>query len=259
MNGDTGSIRASRHARHRGSRCARYRGSWCAGCRGSRRTGYRGWRGVGYLVVTAAVAVLATACAGGASSPAGSASGGSARYQQALAYSECMRSHGVLNFPDPDAAGNIIQHVAAGQPTGDTPQEQKADNACHHLLPWWRHKQYRNAAANHQPALEAGHMHAEPRGAGLPRPHGVQRDRRHQYRLPAREHHAGPWQRWHRHQITAVPGRGARLPGPDTRRAVLPGTVRRAGQPPPGPAAARSPGHVCGHGRSVDSQPDCGK
>ncbi len=86
-------------------------------------------------LVTAAVAVLATACGGGASSPAGSASGGSARYQQALAYSECMRSHGVLNFPDPDAAGNIIQHVAAGQPTGDTPQEQKADNACHHLLP----------------------------------------------------------------------------------------------------------------------------
>jgi hypothetical protein len=46
-----------------------------------------------------------------------------------------MRAHGAPNFPDPDAAGNIIQHVAAGQPTGNTPQEQKADNTCHHLLP----------------------------------------------------------------------------------------------------------------------------
>jgi len=105
------------------------------GNRGSRRTAYRGSRHAGHLAVTAAVAVLATACGGGASSPAGSASGGPARYQQALAYSACMRSHGVPGFPDPDAAGNIIQHVAAGQPSGNTPQEQKADNTCHHLLP----------------------------------------------------------------------------------------------------------------------------
>jgi hypothetical protein len=111
MNGDTGGNGGSRRARHQGSPHA------------------------GYLAVTAAVAVLATACGGGAPSSAGSVSGGSGRYQQALAYSECMRSHGVPNFPDPDAAGNIIQHVAAGQPGGNTPQEQKADNTCHHLLP----------------------------------------------------------------------------------------------------------------------------
>jgi hypothetical protein len=101
----------------------------------SRRARYRGSRHAGHLALTAAVAVLATACGGGAPSPDGSVSGGPARYQQALAYSDCMRSHGVPNFPDPDAAGNIIQHVAAGQPSGDTPQEQRADNTCHHLLP----------------------------------------------------------------------------------------------------------------------------
>jgi hypothetical protein len=46
-----------------------------------------------------------------------------------------MRSHGVPNFPDPDASGNIIQHVGPGQPSGNTPQEQRADDTCHHLLP----------------------------------------------------------------------------------------------------------------------------
>ena len=105
------------------------------GNRGPRRAGYRGSWHAGYLAVTAAAAVLVAACGGGSPSPAGSVSGGSARYQQALAYSECMRSHGVPNFPGPDAAGNIIQHVAAGQPSGNTPQEQKADDTCHHLLP----------------------------------------------------------------------------------------------------------------------------
>jgi hypothetical protein len=94
-----------------------------------------GSRYAGVLAVTAAVAVLSAACGGSANPPAGPASGGSARYQQALAYSRCMRAHGVPNFPGPDAAGNIIQHVGNGQPSGNGPAEQAADNTCHHLLP----------------------------------------------------------------------------------------------------------------------------
>jgi hypothetical protein len=96
--------------------------------------GNEGPRRAGLLAVTAAAAVLAAACGGGAIPPPGSASGGGARYQQALAYSECMRAHGVPGFPDPDASGNIIQHVTHGQPPDNGPRAQAADNTCHHLL-----------------------------------------------------------------------------------------------------------------------------
>jgi hypothetical protein len=91
-------------------------------------------RRAGFLAVMTAVAVLAAACGGGASPPAGPAAGGSKRYQQALAYSECMRAHGVPNFPDPDQAGNIVQHVSGGQPPDNGPRAQAADRTCHHLL-----------------------------------------------------------------------------------------------------------------------------
>jgi hypothetical protein len=97
--------------------------------------GNRGARRAGLLAVTTATAMLAAACSGSAPPPAGSISGGSARYEQALVYSQCVRSHGVPDFPDPDAAGNIIQQVRPGQPSGNTPQEQRAEDTCQHLLP----------------------------------------------------------------------------------------------------------------------------
>jgi hypothetical protein len=98
---------------------------------GSRRS----WR-AGRVATMAAGAVLATvtACSGGASSAA-SASGGSTGYEQMLAYSECMRAHGVPDFPDPNAAGNI--HVAPGSRNDpmNGPQEPKANSTCRHLEP----------------------------------------------------------------------------------------------------------------------------
>jgi hypothetical protein len=53
------------------------------------------------------IAVLASGCGGGApgsSDPSASATAGQSK---ALAYSECIRSHGVPDFPDPSANGNI--------------------------------------------------------------------------------------------------------------------------------------------------------
>ena len=47
-----------------------------------------------------------------------------------------MRAHGVADFPDPDAQGNIIQHVSGNQPDDENSSVfQAADTACHHLLP----------------------------------------------------------------------------------------------------------------------------
>jgi hypothetical protein len=109
--------------------------------RGSNRGSWR----AGLLAVAAAVAVLATAtaCGGSASSSSagsgsgsgsGSASGGSADGQM-LAYSQCMRAHGVPDFPDPNASGNM--QVAPGSPNDpmNGPQEQVANTECRHLEP----------------------------------------------------------------------------------------------------------------------------
>lgn len=97
--------------------------------------GNRRSRRAGLLAVLAAVTLLATAtgCGGGASSSAGSASAGST--DQMLAYSQCMRAHGVPDFPDPNASGNI--QVAPGSPNDpmNNGQEQIANTACRHLLP----------------------------------------------------------------------------------------------------------------------------
>jgi hypothetical protein len=49
----------------------------------------------------------------------------------ALKFSECMRSHGVPNFPDPNAAGAI---QASGLNPGST-SFQDATKSCRHLLP----------------------------------------------------------------------------------------------------------------------------
>ena len=57
------------------------------------------------------------------------------------AYSACMRSHGVSNFPDPDSKGRIkiTSGVSAnGQKTGvdvNSPQFSRARKACDKLLP----------------------------------------------------------------------------------------------------------------------------
>jgi len=87
------------------------------------------------LAAMAVIGVLATAtaCGGSASSSSGSALGGSAN--QMLAYSQCMRAHGVPDFPDPDASGNI--QVRPGSPNDpmNGPQEQVANDDCQHLLP----------------------------------------------------------------------------------------------------------------------------
>lgn len=86
----------------------------------------------GFLPAMTTVAVLVTACGGSGSSPsAGGTRGGSANYQKVLAYSECMRAHDVVNFPDPNASGNISVNGL----NMDSSTFKAADNTCNHLLP----------------------------------------------------------------------------------------------------------------------------
>ncbi len=56
-------------------------------------------RAAALAAALAGTVLLAAACGGGSPRPA--ASPGQRLYQQALAYSQCMHSHGVPEFPDP--------------------------------------------------------------------------------------------------------------------------------------------------------------
>lgn len=89
-------------------------------------------RCVAVIVATAGLALVAAAC-GGNSSSAGS-SGSSTSPPSAVAYSACVRNHGVPNYPDPNSSGQLPKGGA--QAFGvSTSQYQAAQQACRHLLP----------------------------------------------------------------------------------------------------------------------------
>jgi hypothetical protein len=99
-----------------------------------------------WFVPAAIAAALLTACSsagsggpgvasiGTSGSPSGSASDD--QHADPLAYSKCMRSHGVPQFPDPDPNGGL--ELSAGPGTGINPDSatfKAAQQACQHLLP----------------------------------------------------------------------------------------------------------------------------
>jgi len=103
-------------------------------------------RRAGALTAMAAVALLTAACGvhvslGGRASSATSASTGAPTYAQEVALAQCMRSHGVPDFPDPDAAGgyslsgNGTLEGAGGSVNMNSSQAQAAYGDCRHLLP----------------------------------------------------------------------------------------------------------------------------
>ncbi len=92
------------------------------------------------IIAAAALALLTAACSsgGGGSSSARSAdasnAGGSSSSASAVAFSHCMRSHGVPNFPDPDSDGTIPKADPRQFGVSDS-QYRTASTACAHLLP----------------------------------------------------------------------------------------------------------------------------
>jgi hypothetical protein len=87
-------------------------------------------------IIAAAALALAAACSSNPSSSTDSPprAGGSAASPSAIAYSSCMRSHGVPNFPDP-ASGGILPKTDAQRLGVSEPQLQAAQRACLHQLP----------------------------------------------------------------------------------------------------------------------------
>jgi hypothetical protein len=98
------------------------------------------------VLVLAGLGLLAAACNSGPASPGVAGAGLSATSSTdpssrgsgksadtALAFSECMRSHGITNFPDPSSGGGISISSGSGIDLS-SPQFQVAQNACQHLL-----------------------------------------------------------------------------------------------------------------------------
>jgi hypothetical protein len=90
------------------------------------------------LVATATIAAAAVIAACGSSSPSASGSGGrrtQAQIQQTqravVAFAQCMRSHGVPNFPDPTTSPREFKNAFSTQ----SPAFRAGMGVCGHLLP----------------------------------------------------------------------------------------------------------------------------
>jgi hypothetical protein len=130
---------------------------------------------VAAVVATAALALLASACSGSPSSAGSGGSpdaGGSAASPSAIAYSACMRSHGVPNYPDPDSGGQLPKTDA--QLAGvSTSQYQAAQQACRHLLPAGGSPEDCMLNSDCSPALVQQMMTADLKLARCMRSHGL--------------------------------------------------------------------------------------
>jgi hypothetical protein len=104
----------------------------------------RAWaRTAAAIVATAGLALLAAGCGGsnapgvasvGSSSAGGSSSPSNSASNSPLAFSRCMRSHGVPDFADPDSSGSIPKETAQQLGVSNS-RYQAATRACGHLLP----------------------------------------------------------------------------------------------------------------------------
>src|SRR6185312_10344667 len=87
------------------------------------------------VAATALLVLLGAACAGSRSSVGSDRAANTATSSASnVAYSACMRSHGVPNYPDPDSSGQLPKPDAHHLGVGTT-QLQETQRACQHLLP----------------------------------------------------------------------------------------------------------------------------
>jgi hypothetical protein len=122
--------------------------------------------------------VLLAGCGGSPSTTSANTplAGDSTGPPSAVAYSACMRAHGVPNYPDPDSSGQLPKTDA--QRLGvSTSRYQSAQRACQHVLPsgvsiqQQEHQCMENS--NCSPAMVQQMLAADQRLARCMRSHGV--------------------------------------------------------------------------------------
>ena len=134
-------------------------------CPGRRRPGRA--RAAAVMIVLA-TALPAAACSSGSPSSAGASgspqAGGSANSSSGLAYSRCVRAHGVPNFPDPGSGGQLSKQavVTALRAVSDS-RAAAATGACARL----------NPAGQEDPVLTSQEQQDYLRAAACMRSHGI--------------------------------------------------------------------------------------
>jgi hypothetical protein len=79
--------------------------------------------------------VMLAACSSGTTSASADSSTSTA-YQKALAYAQCIRAHGIPDYPDPNSKGQfIIPNGGSAPPSVGPAVENAATTACRKLLP----------------------------------------------------------------------------------------------------------------------------
>lgn len=141
-----------------------------------------GMKPVLMLIAAAGLALLATACsgsptpvtAGGTSTAESTSSAGGS--PSAVAYSHCMRSHGVPDFPDPASNGSLPKTSAQALGVSSS-RFQAAQRACQPQLPAATSTQQQARqcllAGNCPQALVQQMLAADRRFAACMRSHGV--------------------------------------------------------------------------------------
>jgi hypothetical protein len=142
---------------------------------GADRSDGRALRRAGpFTVVLVIVALLAAACGGGSDGPgvanlgssshtSGDSSSNGATKADALAYSKCMRAHGITDFPDPNSKGQIAISAGPGSDLDpNSPRWQSAQEACKALAP-----------SPGTPAQQAGRRAAALKYSKCMRKHGI--------------------------------------------------------------------------------------
>jgi hypothetical protein len=88
------------------------------------------------IIATSALVLVAMACGGSPSSTnsGGSSNAGGSTNSHQVAFSRCMRSNGVINYPDPNTSG-VTPKESSEQLGVTSAKFQAATNSCKHLLP----------------------------------------------------------------------------------------------------------------------------
>jgi hypothetical protein len=86
-------------------------------------------------MLLAILGIVALAACGSAPATASGGSSTSSAYQKALAYAQCIRAHGVPNYPDPNSKGQFIAQNGSSLPSVSPAVLQSSGKACQKLLP----------------------------------------------------------------------------------------------------------------------------
>jgi hypothetical protein len=81
------------------------------------------------------IALIATGCGGGSTNGPGATAPGGGRAAQAIAYSRCMRSHGVPDFPSPQISDSGVRLAVPANIAQGSPHFSAAQRACRTLEP----------------------------------------------------------------------------------------------------------------------------